>query len=361
MSPGLQKAALIELKPDGTPAGDPLGVPVQFNPATMKLTITNSTEGGESKGKQTRQFLGSSSATLAIELMFDTADEGDTANPVSVRLRTAIVEKYVLPESQTPQKQAPPKLKFQWGPLVMVGVVDSVTIDLDHFAANGTPLRAKVGLTIKEQNPKDQLGIIGAGANTQAAPPPGQPDAGLPGSGPAASTQSAAAIGGETAADFAARMGLDPSAWRGLDIGGSASLSLGAGLEVGFSADLSISAGLGVTVGFEAGVSASLDASVGLDVSASVGISASASFSADVSAGLAVSAAGGVSAAIAQVQTSAAATAVQQTAQAYNQSLPAGAGPPVQASTAALLASPPPAQLGPPSQPRPPLSQTGLP
>jgi hypothetical protein len=52
---------------------------------------------------------------------------------------------------------------------------------------------------------------------------------------------------------------------------------------------------------------------------------------------------------------------VQQTAQAFNQSLPAGAGPPVQATTAAALASPPPAQLGPPAQPRAPLTQAGLP
>jgi hypothetical protein len=360
MSPGLQKALLVELKPDGTPK-DPNGVPVQFNPATMKLTISNSSEGGQFRGRQARQYLGSSSTTLAIDLVFDTADEGDTGTPRSVRERTAIVEKYVLPESQTEEKQAPPKLRFHWGPLILDGVVDSITIDIDHFAADGTPLRAKVGLTLKEQNPQYQLGVVGPGANQQAAPPPGQATAGLPGSTAAPATQSAPAIGGETAADFAARMGLDPSAWRGLDIGASASLSLDAGVEVGFSADLSVSAGLGVTAGFEAGVSASLEASVGLDVSASVGISASASFGASVSAGLALSSAGGVSAALAQVQNAAAATAVQQAVQAFQQSLPAGAGRAVQASAAAAVASPPPPQLGPPDQPRTPLGQTGLP
>jgi hypothetical protein len=360
MSPGLQKATLVELKPDGTPV-DPNGVPVQFNPATMKLTISNSTEGGQSKGRQARQFLGSSSTTLAIELIFDTADEGTTASPRSVRERTAIVEKYVLPESQAQEKQAPPKLRFHWGPLVLDGVVDSISIDIDHFAADGTPLRAKVGLSLKEQDSKYEFGAVGPGANQQSAPSPGQAGAGLPGSGAVSATLSATAIGGETAADFAVRVGLDPSAWRGLDIGASASLSLDAGLEVGFSADLSVSAGLGVTAGFEAGVSASLDASVGLDVNASVGISASASFGASVSAGLAVAAAGGVSAAIAQVATANATSAVQQTAQAFQQSLPAGAGPAVQASTAAAVAGPPAPKLGPPDQPRPPLAQSGLP
>ena len=52
----------------------------------------------------------------------------------------------------------------------MDGVVDSLTIDLDHFAANGTPLRAKVSLAIKEQNRKFQLLQSGPGANRGRTP-----------------------------------------------------------------------------------------------------------------------------------------------------------------------------------------------
>ncbi len=351
----LDKAHLIELRSNGT-TGPP--VPVQFNPATMRLQITNSAEGGQSQSRQVRQYLGTSSTTLTLDLVFDTADEGDTGNPHSVRDRTAIVEKYVLPMSQARKKQAPPRLSFQWGPFRFDGMVSNVSIDFDHFAGNGTPLRAKASLTMKEQNPEYQY----PGTEQQGgAPAPGQIASALPGSGAAPATQTAAAIGGESAADFATRQGLDPAAWRGLDIGAGSSLSLDAGAEVGFSADLSVSAGLGVTTGFEAGVSASLEASVGLDVSASVGVSASAWFSADVSAGLALSAAGGVTTAIEQVQNASVAAAVQQSAQAFAQNLPAAAGAPVQASAAAVLATTPSPQLGPPEQPRPPLAQTGLP
>jgi hypothetical protein len=353
----LKKATLFELNPDGT-LKDPNGTEVQFNPATMRLQISNATEGGESRGRQVRQHLGKSSTTLTLDLIFDTADEGTTSAPRSVRDRTAIIEKYVLPASTGEAQEAPPQLRFQWGPFILNGVVDSINIDIDHFAGDGTPLRAKVGLSLKEQDSKY---LFPATTNPQTPPEPGQPPAGQPGSGPGASTQSAAAIGGESAADFAARMGLDPSSWRGLDIGASASLSLDAGLEVGFSADLSVSAGLGVTVGFEAGVSASIEASVGLDVSASVGVSATASFGASVSAGIAVASAGGVSAAIAQAGSASAAAAVNQTAQAFGQSLPAGAASAVSASPAAAVASPPPAQLGPPPQSRTPLTQSGLP
>jgi hypothetical protein len=359
----LKKATLVEIKPDakGTEVGQP--VPVQFNPATMKLQISNSTEGGQSRGKQTRQFLGSSSTTLTLELIFDTADEfiteQGTTKPRSVRERTAMVEKFVLPKSKEKTKQAPPKVRFQWGPFKLDGVIENINIDIDHFAGDGTPLRAKVSLSIKEQNSTFQYDDP---KGNPPAPQAGASPAGRPGGGAAPATQSAAAIAGETAADFAARQGLDPAAWRGLDIGGSASLSLDAGLEVGFSADLSASAGLGVTAGFEAGVSASLDASVGLDVKASVGISASASFGADVAAGFALSSAGGVSAAIAQVQTANAVTAVQQTAQAFSQSLPAaGTAPAITASPASAVAGAPRLRVGPPDQPRAPLGQTGMP
>jgi hypothetical protein len=354
----LQKATLVEITPGERPTEVGKPVPVQFNPATMRLQISNSTEGGQSRGKQTRQFLGKSSTTLTVELVFDTADEGTTKTPRSVRERTAMVEKFVLPRSTDQTKQAPPKVRFHWGPFHLDGVIDSINIDIDHFAGDGTPLRAKVGLSIKEQDSTQQFGS----SNSQPTPKPGTSPPGLPGSGPAAATQSAAAIAGESAADFAARQGLDPAAWRGLDIGASASLSLDAGVEVGFNAGLSASAGLGVTAGFEAGVSASLNASVGLDVSASVGISASASFGADVAAGFALSSAGGVSAAIAQVQTANAVTAVQQTAQAFSQSLPgAGATPAITASPASAVAGAPRLRLGPPDQPRAPLSQTGMP
>src|SRR5262245_9501176 len=46
---------------------------VQFNPATLRLQITNSVEGGDSRGRQVRQYLGSSSTTLTCDLIFDTA------------------------------------------------------------------------------------------------------------------------------------------------------------------------------------------------------------------------------------------------------------------------------------------------
>lgn len=260
----LRKAQLQEVSADSneTPVGDP--VPVQFNPTTLTLRLSNQIEGGNSAGRQRRQHNGASSNTLSMELVFDSADEGTDDAPVNVRTKTAIVEKYVVP--RTDGSETPPRVRFEWNEFFLSGIVDSLDIDFDLFAANGVPLRAKVKLSIKEQDPKYQYLEAGSGArNSNNAQAAGGGSGALPGGdGPSGSDLSALALEGETAAEFSARLGLDPGAWRGLDIDLSAGLSLSAGLEVGFSAGVSLSAGIGVSVGVQASASASLEASLGI-------------------------------------------------------------------------------------------------
>ena len=84
----LQRAELAVLDAQGN-ASD--AVEVQFNPATLSLQMANSIDGGESRGRQTQQYNGTSSTTLSLDLEFDTADEGTTDEPVDVRTRTAAV------------------------------------------------------------------------------------------------------------------------------------------------------------------------------------------------------------------------------------------------------------------------------
>src|SRR5256885_11013543 len=86
----LKKATLQEIKSDESAAtiGDP--IPVQFNPSSLRLQITNSTTGGNTRGQQARQFTGSSSTTLTLDLVFDTADEGTTTEPRSDRKSTRL-------------------------------------------------------------------------------------------------------------------------------------------------------------------------------------------------------------------------------------------------------------------------------
>src|SRR5262245_60355178 len=194
----LEKAQLQEIDSKDAPVGDP--IPVQFNPTTLKLQISNTLEGGKTRGRQVRQYIGSSSSTLTLDLVFDSAEEGTTAAPRSVLEKTAQVERFLLPKGEGTDKQVTPRIRFHWDRLIVDGVVDSLTIDLDHFAANGTPLRAKAFLEIKEQNRKFQLLESGPGANRGSAPAPGQASAGALGSaGVGLSAQASLALGGESA------------------------------------------------------------------------------------------------------------------------------------------------------------------
>ena len=317
----LEKATLQAISSDESAAPLSEPIPVQFNPSSLRLQITNSVEGGESRGKQVRQYTGSSSTTLTLELIFDTADEGATDAPRSVREKTMQVEQFVYPREENGEKQAPPKLRFQWGDLVLEGVVDSLNLEFDHFAPNGVPLRAKANFSFKEQDRRYQFLESGPGANQGGkAPLPGQASLGAVGSvGFGFGAQVGLSLGGESAAELAARMGLDPSAWRGLSFEGSigGSLSLEAGLEVGFSANLNASAGLGVHLGAGAGAQPSVEGAFGLKAETGVTTVAQAGAGADLQQKFTLAAAGGVGAAIQSVKTANAQGAESKTREAF--------------------------------------------
>ena len=130
---GLKKATLQEIKADeqGSTVGPP--IEVQFNPSSLKLQLTNTVEGGVSRTRQARQFLGKGSTVLSFDLIFDTADDApdSTGKARSVRERTAAVEKFVVPKIEGNNKQAPPRVRFHWGDLEITGVISSLTIDND--------------------------------------------------------------------------------------------------------------------------------------------------------------------------------------------------------------------------------------
>jgi hypothetical protein len=382
--PALEKATLLEIKADGSAAPIPgTEIDVQFNPQSLKLSLSNKIEGGDTRGRQKRQYLGKTSTTLSFDLHFDTADEGTDEEPVSVRTRTAAVERFVLPKGQGNQKQAPPKVRFHWDQLVIDGIIEDVAIDFDLFAANGAPLRAKIGVSIKEQDAKYELLHSGPGANQpDNAAAPGGGGAGPGSNARGATDTTATALGGESAADFAARLGLDPGAWRGIaaQLGASSSLTLKAGVEIDFSSSLSAGAGIGVSAGLEAGADLSLEAAFGLNASASGGASPSLGSSAGVQAGFALSTAGGLGAALETVASIQAGTAAAQTRNAFGSAAPLQSNYPAtsigttsvgprRAAPTSTAASPQSNVLVPatvsaplrPIQPRSPLRLTGLP
>ncbi|MEI6668464.1 MAG: hypothetical protein WCP29_09935 [Acidobacteriota bacterium] len=358
--PTLKKATLQEIKADASAAPIGAEIEVQFNPASLTLELANRVEGGDTRGRQNRQYLGKTSTTLSFDLHFDTADLGTPDAPVSVRTLTAQVERFVLPKGEGNTKQAPPKCRFHWDELVIDGIIESVSIDFDLFASNGTPLRAKLGVSIKEQDAKYELLQSGPGANQAAgATAPGAASTAPGRGGGPPADRSADALAGESVADFAARMGLDPSAWRGIaastSLGASSSLSLQAGRSIDFSSALSAGAGVSTAVGVDAGVSLSLGGAFGIDPTVARGANVAAT---PAAAGFALSASGGLGAAIETVASVKAANAASDARRSFGPAVPSAA------PTALLAAVPSPSSTPRPSRPdqtRTPLALSGLP
>jgi Contractile injection system tube protein len=250
----------VEEKPSANPkpatGAAPAGpIRVQINPASLRLQMSNNVDAGKAHSRPSTQSQGSSSSTLSFDLLFDTADEGTTEEPVDVRTRTRHVERFLLPMPGT-AKAVPPRVRFTYGTLTVVGVMTSLNQDFDFFSMNGVPLRAKCAVTIKEQKPEFDAKLKGSGANkgAGAVPPlPPRPGSGA-GSRAAPADRTGTALGGESAAGFAARMGLDPRAWKDFAGGLGDPLRLEAGLQIDFSSSASTDIGLGVQVGATQGV-----------------------------------------------------------------------------------------------------------
>jgi hypothetical protein len=275
-------------------------VPVQFNPGSMKLTRRNNTDrGGVTTGTQPRQNPSQEAATLSFDLEFDTAEQGTTGLRVDVRDWTAVVRQFVEPPPDKPG-DPPPAVRFAWGTLVFDGIIKEVTEDLDLFAPDGTPLRAKVSVSITEQNFKYANLAQGAAAkDNQGASRPGQPAPAVdnptgsdPGSsGSAKPDQVAQAQDGESAQQVMGRLGLDPAAWRAAMTGLPQPLNLAAGttVQLGAEARAGFSAGPNAGAGFAAGGGTASTESLTGALSGQAGSPAAAGFS--------LSAAGGVAAA----------------------------------------------------------------
>ena len=320
----------ISPKPNST---DPAGpkIEVQINPATLRYQMASTVDFGKDSGRQKTTYQGSTS-TLSFDLVFDSADEGITESPVDVRTRTRQLESFVLPQKNK-AKAVPPRLQFTYGTFTVIGVMTALNQDFDLFSANGVPLRAKCAVTIKEQKPEFDANKAGPGANpgTGATPPvqpgagPGSAGGGTAGTGtpPVPADRTGTALAGETAPDFAERMGLDPRAWKGLQ-GIADPLQLQAGQQIDFSSSLSADTGFGVEVGATAGIGTGPGAPSAAGAVGLVGLPSGGAVPAQSPAdGPALTAAGGLSRALDRTAAATATSAATLTRQAFA----AAAGP----------------------------------
>ncbi|MCQ8103719.1 hypothetical protein NP590_06350 [Methylomonas sp. SURF-2] len=162
----LSKAVLIPLDAQNRDAAEESWISVQFNPASLKVTLANTLKDSKSGGGQSKaaQFVDKSESTLAIELVFDTSvleaenlgetDGGQTLLHKDVRRQTQrIATEFMKPQdAESKQPKAPKRCRFQWGSFSFIGMLSSYNETLDFFSPEGVPLRATLALTFKQDN-----------------------------------------------------------------------------------------------------------------------------------------------------------------------------------------------------------------
>lgn len=313
---------------------------VQFNPASLKVGLTNRIQDEDTSGTggQPRQNTRVTTSKLETELIYDTTETGS-----DVRIKTKELKDMAIAGPATPP--APAKVEFRWGNFKFVGVIESLNETLDFWAAEGVPLRSTIQLVIQnvdggaDTNASGTLATAtlnpipaGGTGTTGAATAAGDPRAGravaaangienmrMTAGGAvavSAGVQLRAAAGFSLSAGASAGIGIGASAGAGIGIGAGAGISAGAGFGIGAVASAGASAGFGA--GASAGFGASAGASFGASASAGFGASASAGFgaSAGAFAGASAGAFAGASAGFSASSGFASASAVGFTARA---------------------------------------------
>lgn len=121
-----------------------------FNPADYKLTKENTFAEIPIPGLASPplQYVRGGSRVLAMDLLVDTSDDP----------KKSVYTEYVAAIEGAMAKDgklhAPPIVEFVWGPQPKFrGVLTSLDISYLLFGTDGTPLRAKLGVKIKEYRP----------------------------------------------------------------------------------------------------------------------------------------------------------------------------------------------------------------
>lgn len=230
----ITKAELVEIKKFSassaalSQAESENKVEVQFNPQSLKLSLSNQNTGGDQPGGSTKQFVGSGSSKLSLELLFDTSDTGK-----DVRAETQKVAYFVMAKQQDNEddKRKPPNVRFQWGSFIFEGVIDSMDETLDYFSEEGVPLRATVALNLS----RDDIVVLRGNARGGGA-----------GNATGATSPLDSARPGDSIASMAARIGASAD-WKAIasanDIDDPLRLEAGARVNLNVKASASIKFG----------------------------------------------------------------------------------------------------------------------
>lgn len=143
---GLQKA-FLEAEGGGR-------IDCLFNPAQLTLTRANHWVADLVPGRAAPNlyFTGGHAGTLSTTLTFDTTSDGSAVTAHTAKLVKLMAVDPDLPGyDQATRRGRPPWVKFHWGDFhSFAGVIADLLVDFTYFSADGTPLRAKATLLLRQ-------------------------------------------------------------------------------------------------------------------------------------------------------------------------------------------------------------------
>jgi nucleoid-associated protein YgaU len=141
---GVAEAYLEVFDPPGD-AQQKLRIPLRFNPTEYKLSKGNTFAEISIPGLESPplQYVRGTPESLSLEALVDTSDSLKD-------VRATYVDK--LRDLMRPDGRlhAPPIVRFVWGRPVFTAVLEKLDVTYQLFLPGGTPLRAKLDLTLKE-------------------------------------------------------------------------------------------------------------------------------------------------------------------------------------------------------------------
>lgn len=149
----LSKATLSNLD---DPSADP--ITVDFNPTQYTLSKSNSWSTTKVVGSNVPklEFSSGGATSLSLELLFDTYEKGtDVRDQTNKIFELAKISDKT--KDQTTGVARPPRVMFSWGKTFnFPAVVTSLSINYTLFLSDGTPVRAKVSLSLQESEDSEK-------------------------------------------------------------------------------------------------------------------------------------------------------------------------------------------------------------
>jgi hypothetical protein len=137
-------------------------VPCLFNPDSISVTRANlwMADPMPGMGVAKMRFAGSGSGAMALSLVFDSTDEGVSVTKYTGKVVALMDIDENLPGTDEASNNArPPTVTFHWGELhSFPAVVSGLHLEFTYFSSTGTPLRARIDLSLQQYEASQAFG-----------------------------------------------------------------------------------------------------------------------------------------------------------------------------------------------------------